>query len=172
MRAIKAVIPPNQPARSNELATWHSTPSAISSSGSIPSSIIKVSRHATTRPRATSLPDCSWSADSLGSNDGQALTKPQIFRRFLTAILDDIEGYLRTLGQRSETRSFHRRDMDEYVFASTAVWLNEAVTLGRIEPLHCSARHVALPDKDNGKFRSAKPQASKRKPPEFIRGRL
>ena len=39
----------------------------------------------------------------LGSNDGQALAQPQIFRRFLTAILDDIEGYLRTLGQRTES---------------------------------------------------------------------
>ena len=75
------------------------------------------------------------------------LAYPQIFRRFLAAILDNIEGYLRALRQRTKARPFHRRDMDEYVFASTAVWLNKAVTLGRIEPLHCSARHVALPDK-------------------------
>jgi hypothetical protein len=60
--------------------------------------------------------------------------------------------------------------MDEYIFASTALRLNEAVTLGRIEPLHCSARHVALPDKYNGKIRSAKPQTSKRKPPEVNQG--
>ena len=78
-------------------------------------------------------------------NDG--LAYPQIFCRFLTAILDNIEGYLRALGQRTEARPFHRRDMDEYVFASTAVWLNKPVALGRIEPLHCSARHVVLPDK-------------------------
>jgi hypothetical protein len=32
--------------------------------------------------------------------------------------------------------------MDEYIFASTALWLNKSVTLGRVEP-------------------------SKRKPPEF-----
>jgi hypothetical protein len=70
VRAIKAVIPPKQPARSNGPATSYSTPSAISSSdSSIQSSIIEVSRHATKKPRATSLLDYIWSAHSLGSND-------------------------------------------------------------------------------------------------------
>src|SRR5262245_13236720 len=60
----------DQPAKSNGPATSHSTPSVIASSdSSILSSIIEVSRHATKRPRATSLPDCTWSAHSLGSND-------------------------------------------------------------------------------------------------------
>jgi len=60
----------NQPARSNGPATSHFTPSAISSSvSSMPSSTIEVSRHATKKPRATSLPDCTWSAHSLGLND-------------------------------------------------------------------------------------------------------
>src|SRR6185436_1073056 len=66
---------------------------------------------------------------------------------FLAAVLDNIEGHLRALRQRTKARPFHRRDMDEYVFTSAAIWLNKPVTLGRIEPLHCSARHVALPDK-------------------------
>ena len=70
VRAIKVVIPPKSPARSNGPATSHFTPSAISSNGSsMLSSIIEVSRHATKKPRATSLPDCTWSAHSLGLND-------------------------------------------------------------------------------------------------------
>ncbi|SHJ45526.1 Putative transposase of IS4/5 family [Bradyrhizobium lablabi] len=40
-----------------------------SSVSSMPSSIIEVSRHATKKLPATSLPDCTWSARSLGSND-------------------------------------------------------------------------------------------------------
>ena len=70
VRAIKAVIPPKSNARSNEPATSHSMPSVISSSdSSMQSSIIELSRHATKKPRATSLPDCTWSAHSLGLND-------------------------------------------------------------------------------------------------------
>ena len=70
VRAIKAVIPPKSTARSNEPATSHSTPSAISSSdSSMPSSIIEVSRHATRKPRATSSLAYIWSAPLLGSND-------------------------------------------------------------------------------------------------------
>jgi hypothetical protein len=36
------------------------------------------------------------------------------------------------------------RDMDEHVLAATAVGLDETVTLGRIEPLHCTAWHCRL----------------------------
>jgi hypothetical protein len=64
VRAIRAIIP------ANGRATSHFVPSAISSSdSSMPSSTIEVSRHATKRPRATSLPDGTWSAHSLGLND-------------------------------------------------------------------------------------------------------
>ena len=146
VRAIKAVIRQNQPTRSNELRNLvERFFNALKHYRGIATRYDKAARNFLAGLHLV----CAL-------NDGQALAQPQIFRRFLTAILDNIEGYLRALGQRTEARPFHRRDMDEYVFASTAVWLNEAVTLGRIEPLYCSARHVALPDKYNGKIRSAK----------------
>ena len=36
------------------------------------------------------------------------------------------------------------RNMDEYVLAA-AIWRDEVITLLAVKPLHCTARHVALP---------------------------
>jgi hypothetical protein len=41
--------------------------------------------------------------------------------------------------------------MDEHVLAAAAVGLDETVTFGRIEPLHCTARHVVLTLERSGK---------------------
>src|SRR6185503_18563242 len=44
----------------------------------------------------------------------------------------------------AETCSLDGRDMDEYVLAAS-VRLNKTITLRRVEPLHCTCRHVHLP---------------------------
>jgi transposase len=70
VRAIKAVIPPKSTRkvkRACDFALYAER--NLVARFSMPSSIIEVSQHATKRPRATSLPDCIWSAHSLGSND-------------------------------------------------------------------------------------------------------
>ncbi len=70
VRAIKAVIPPRSTRKVKRACDFALYAERISSSdSSIPSSTIEASRHATKKPRATSLPDCTWSAHSLGSND-------------------------------------------------------------------------------------------------------
>jgi hypothetical protein len=65
---------------------------------------------------------------------------PQIFRRFLAAVRDDIECDLGAFGQRREAGPFDRRYRDENVLAA-GVRLNEAITLLAVEPLHCPTRH-------------------------------
>src|ERR1700689_425088 len=67
---------------------------------------------------------------------------PQIFRALLAAGHHDVVGHLGSFGQRRKSRFLERGDMDEHVLVATAIGLDETVTLGRIEPLHCAAWHV------------------------------
>jgi|SRR5689334_7106187 len=41
----------------------------------------------------------------------------------------------------AEAGAFDRRDVDEYVLASTTVRLNKTIAFGRVEPLHSTGRH-------------------------------
>ena len=47
----------------------------------------------------------------------------------------------------AQSGALHGGDVNEHILA-TALRLDKAVTLGRVEPLHCPARHVALPRND------------------------
>jgi hypothetical protein len=69
------------------------------------------------------------------------LADPQVFRRRLALVRDFVIAHLGTLIEAAKARSFDGRDMDENVLAAV-VRLNEAVALGRVEPLHCTHRHV------------------------------
>src|SRR6478752_2283140 len=44
----------------------------------------------------------------------------------------------------AEARSFDRRDVDEHIFTAATLRLDEAIALGRIEPLHGAFRHYLL----------------------------
>src|SRR6476646_828540 len=72
-----------------------------------------------------------------------ASLQPQIFRRFLAAARDYVEGDLVAFPQ-VNAGALDGRNMDENVLA-TAVRRDKPVTLGRVEPLHSTTRHVALP---------------------------
>jgi len=70
---------------------------------------------------------------------------PEIFRRFPALVRDNVERDLCALAQVTQPSLLDGRDVNEHVLAATAVRLDEPVTLRRIEPLHCSARHVRTP---------------------------
>src|SRR5687768_7049156 len=72
--------------------------------------------------------------------------RPQAFRRAFAAarIAHDFEGNLLAFLEAAEAGTLHRRNMDEDVL-STIVRLDEAVTLGAIEPFHCASGHINLP---------------------------
>jgi hypothetical protein len=72
---------------------------------------------------------------------------PQIFRRFLALVRDNVERDLGALDQRTEACFLHRRDMDEHVLAATTVRRNEPLTFLAVKPLHSSTRHAAPPFK-------------------------
>jgi hypothetical protein len=111
----------------------------------------------------------------VASHEGRPLANPQIFCRLFAPVLDNVECDLRALGQRAEARFFDRRDMDEDVLAA-AIGLNEPVPLSRVEPLHCTSRHVLTPPLKaattlerflgvrQGKSRRADPAASSTSP--------
>jgi hypothetical protein len=67
----------------------------------------------------------------------------QVSSRLLAAVADDVIGDLGAIRQAVHAGFLDGRDMDEDVLAA-AVRLDEAITLGRIEPFHCPARHAAL----------------------------
>src|SRR3974390_2170284 len=73
----------------------------------------------------------------------QRLAEPQIFRGRLSLVRDFVVADLGPLRERGETSLLHRRDMDEHVL-SAAVRRDKPETLGRVEPLHRTHRHVAL----------------------------
>src|SRR5258706_12783036 len=78
--------------------------------------------------------------DSHGPNDREIRSSlhPQIFRRFLAAVRDDIERHLGAIRQAVQAGLLDRRDMDEHVLAAP-FRLNENATLRRVEPLHSTA---------------------------------
>jgi hypothetical protein len=67
----------------------------------------------------------------------------EILRRRLAAVAYDFVFNLLPLIERREARPLHCRDMDKHVL-TTALRLDEPVTLGRIEPFHRSGRHLGL----------------------------
>jgi hypothetical protein len=58
-----------------------------------------------------------------------------------TAVCHDLEGHLLTFAEISNPSPLNGADMDKHI-AATGVRLNEAETLGRVEPLHCTHSHV------------------------------
>jgi len=73
------------------------------------------------------------------------LLHPQIFRRLFAPVRDDVERNLVALAQVVKPGPLDGRDVNEHVLASTAVRLDEAITLGCVKPLHCASRHVRTP---------------------------
>src|ERR1700738_2004275 len=71
------------------------------------------------------------------------LTTLQIFRRLLAPVRHNIEGDLVAFAKVTQTSLFDCRNMHENVLAA-GVWLNEAKTLSRVEPLHGTVCHVSL----------------------------
>src|SRR6185437_8175477 len=67
---------------------------------------------------------------------------PQILRRCLAPIRDQLEFDRLPLVERGKAGTLHRRDVDEDVFTA-ALRLDKAVTLGRIEPFHVTCRHLS-----------------------------
>jgi hypothetical protein len=65
---------------------------------------------------------------------------PEIYRRCLPTVLFDFIFDLLTFIKRGQSCALDGRDMDEYVLPAT-LRLNESITLRRIEPFHCAARH-------------------------------
>jgi hypothetical protein len=58
-------------------------------------------------------------------------------------VLLRFERDLLTFVERAQTRTFDGADVDENVGAAI-IGLNEAKTLGRVEPLNCSGSHVTI----------------------------
>jgi len=69
------------------------------------------------------------------------LLHPQIFRRFLAAVRDDIERHLGAIRQAVQAGLLDGRNMDENVFAA-AIRRDEAITLLAVKPFHCPTRSV------------------------------
>jgi len=68
----------------------------------------------------------------------------EILGRFLAAICDNLIFDLRTLIERAQPRALNGGDVHEHVPAA-ALRLNEAITLGRIEPFHSTCCHTLSP---------------------------
>src|SRR5690606_37349767 len=66
----------------------------------------------------------------------------EVFRRGLVPLRVALflVGQLLTFGQARHARPLDSRDVDEHV-RPAAVGLNEAETLGRVEPFHCASWH-------------------------------
>jgi hypothetical protein len=70
--------------------------------------------------------------------------KPQISGGLFAPIGDDFVADLCAFSEWAKSGPFDRGDMDKHVLAA-AVRLDEAITLGRVEPLHSTCRHVVSP---------------------------
>jgi hypothetical protein len=75
---------------------------------------------------------------------GPPLAYPQIFRRLLAPVRDNIERNLGALIEAAKARSFYGRDVHEHVLAA-AIRRDEAITFLSIKPLHFTSRHVLTP---------------------------
>src|ERR1700757_1570937 len=75
---------------------------------------------------------------------GQKSADAQLFCRDLSgAPRHELVADLNALSEVRISSSFNRRDMDEHV-RSAFVWLNEAIPLGCVEPLHRPHSHFAI----------------------------
>src|SRR6476660_706434 len=74
-----------------------------------------------------------------------ALFHLQIFGRLLAPVRHDFVVDFLPLVERAQSCPFHCRNVNEHVPSAATCWLNEAIALGRIEPLHSSTSHVASP---------------------------
>src|SRR6476660_3898318 len=74
-----------------------------------------------------------------------ALFHLQIFGRLLAPVRHDFVVDFLPLVESAQSRPLHCRNVNEHVFSAATGWLNEAIALGRIEPLHSSTSHVASP---------------------------
>src|ERR1700682_6118529 len=82
---------------------------------------------------------------------GQSLDRPashgaEVFRAGLATLAIDLrfERKLLAFIERAHAGALDGADMHEHVVAAV-VGLNEAKTLGRVEPLNCSGRHLTSP---------------------------
>src|SRR5262245_45919918 len=67
----------------------------------------------------------------------------EVLRRFLATIADDFVLDGLPFVESAQSCALNRRNVNEHVLAAT-LRLNESVALGRVEPLHCSLRHLAV----------------------------
>src|SRR5688572_14436586 len=67
---------------------------------------------------------------------------------FLAAVGDHFVFDLRAFIERAQAGLLDRRDVQKHVLAA-AVRLDEAITLGRVEPLNSTSSHDILSDTDN-----------------------
>src|SRR3954466_1336125 len=81
------------------------------------------------------------SAMSIALAAGETSLHFQIFGRGLPAIVHQLEVNTLAFVERCQPGAFNRRDMNEHVLPAIRR-LNEAVAFGRVEPLHCSGRHL------------------------------
>ena len=109
-----------------------------------------VRRHATNEKPAGSSPAGSCirgqledPSTSVEIPNRQPLVDAKVLGAGLAAhrVLFRFERDLLTFVERAQTCPFDGRNVDENV-RSTIIGLNEAKTLGRVEPLNCSGRHL------------------------------
>src|SRR5689334_8670845 len=87
----------------------------------------------------------------------------EVFRRFLAPVGNDLVFDGRAFVERAQARPLHGRDMHEHVLAA-GLGLNEAVSFGRVEPLHGTCRHCRSP-MFTSKPATIRKSASQRYPP-------
>ena len=73
------------------------------------------------------------------------LTSPADFPPTFAPVRDDVERDLVALAQVTQPGLLDSRDMNKHILAATTVRLDEAITLRRVKPLHCTSRHVHAP---------------------------
>jgi hypothetical protein len=121
-----------------------------------------------------SVPRSPWAGSRANySRRSDASLHLQIFSRFFAPVRDDVERDLVALAQFTQPGPLDRGDVNEHVPATTAVRLDEAITLGCVKPLHCPARHVALPfDTPNPALEPRRRKPASKNPPARTGGRL
>src|SRR3954452_20632666 len=72
------------------------------------------------------------------------LSHLEIFRRFLAAICDDFVLNVLAFVESAQSGALDGRDVNEHILA-TALRLDEAIALGRVEPLHSACSHYQSP---------------------------
>ena len=72
------------------------------------------------------------------------IADPQIFRCHFASVFLLFVAHLVTLVESAQPGPFNGGDVHQDVFA-TVVWLDKSEALCRIEPLHCTYRHVRSP---------------------------